>query len=139
MTPRPRANSRQEPPATRPGSPSPSSPSIRRAARSCSPGIRWLFGVAVRAALAKTGLGRLRPYDLRHSAASLLLAADEHPKVVQEMLGHASITLTLQTNSQARAHPLPSNDAPLDLEASSVVTDFARPALDSSPLRGEWP
>jgi integrase len=53
----------------------------------------------VSVALAETGLGRLRPYDLRHSAASLLLASGEHPKVVSEMLGHARIGLTLDTYS----------------------------------------
>ena len=38
-------------------------------------------------------------YDLRHSCATLLLAAGEHPKVVQERLGHSSIVLTLDTYS----------------------------------------
>lgn len=45
-----------------------------------------------------------RMYDLRHSCATLLLAAGENPKVVSERLGHASITLTLDTYS----HVLPS-------------------------------
>ena len=45
----------------------------------------------------------LRLYDLRHTSATLLLAAGEHPKVVSERLGHASITLTLDTYS----HVLP--------------------------------
>ena len=45
----------------------------------------------------------IRLYDLRHSCASLLLAAGEHPKVVSERLGHASITLTLD----AYSHVLP--------------------------------
>lgn len=45
----------------------------------------------------------LRLYDLRHTCATLLLAANEHPKVVSERLGHASITLTLDTYS----HVLP--------------------------------
>jgi integrase len=53
----------------------------------------------IKAALVATNLARLRPYDLRHSAASLLLAAGEHPKVVCEMLGHARIGLTLDTYS----------------------------------------
>lgn len=44
-----------------------------------------------------------RLYDLRHSCATLLLAAGEHPKVVSERLGHASITLTLDVYS----HVLP--------------------------------
>jgi integrase len=47
--------------------------------------------------------GTLRLYDLRHSCATLLLAQGEHPKVVSERLGHASITLTLDTYS----HVLP--------------------------------
>lgn len=44
-----------------------------------------------------------RLYDLRHSCATLLLAAGEHPKVVSERLGHATITLTLDVYS----HVLP--------------------------------
>src|SRR5690606_23509252 len=48
-------------------------------------------------ALRVTGLARMRPYDLRHSAATLLLAAGEHPKIVSELLGHAKVTLTLDT------------------------------------------
>ena len=39
----------------------------------------------------------IRLHDLRHGAASLMLAAGVEPKVVQETLGHASITLTLDT------------------------------------------
>jgi integrase len=50
-------------------------------------------------ALEATGLAKMRPYDLRHSAATLLLAAGEHPKVVAELLGHSKITLTLDTYS----------------------------------------
>ncbi len=40
-----------------------------------------------------------RLYDLRHTCATLLLSRNVHPKYVQEMLGHASITLTLDTYS----------------------------------------
>lgn len=35
----------------------------------------------------------------RHTAASLMLTQGVHPKVVQEMLGHATITITLDTYS----------------------------------------
>ncbi len=38
-------------------------------------------------------------HGLRHSYASALLAAGEHPKVVQELLGHAQISMTLDTYS----------------------------------------
>jgi integrase len=37
----------------------------------------------------------LRLYDLRHTCATLLLAANENPKVVSERPGHASITLMM--------------------------------------------
>jgi integrase len=45
----------------------------------------------------------LRLYDLRHSCATLLLAANENPKVVGERLGHASIRMTMDVYS----HVLP--------------------------------
>lgn len=38
-------------------------------------------------------------YSLRHSCATLLLAAGENPKVVAERLGHASVKMTLDTYS----------------------------------------
>jgi integrase len=50
-----------------------------------------------------TGLEPLRPYDLRHTCATLLLASGEHPKVVAERLGHASTVMTLD----AYSHVLP--------------------------------
>lgn len=49
--------------------------------------------------LERADLPRMRMYDLRHSAATLRLANGEHPKVVAELLGHASVTLTLDTYS----------------------------------------
>ncbi|HEV7642922.1 MAG TPA: tyrosine-type recombinase/integrase [Pyrinomonadaceae bacterium] len=53
--------------------------------------------------LKKAGLPEIRLYDLRHTTATLLLTANENPKVVSERLGHASISLTLDTYS----HVLP--------------------------------
>lgn len=40
-------------------------------------------------------LPRIRLHDTRHTAASLMLAAGVQPKVVQEMLGHADVRITL--------------------------------------------
>jgi integrase len=54
--------------------------------------------------LKEAGLPDIRVHDLRHSHASLLLASGVNPKLVQERLGHASITLTLDTYS----HVIPS-------------------------------
>ncbi len=50
-------------------------------------------------ALARAGLPHMRFHDLRHTAATLMLKAGVHPKVVSEMLGHSSIGLTLDTYS----------------------------------------
>ena len=49
--------------------------------------------------LKQAGLPAIRFHDLRHTAATLLLTQGVHPKVVSEMLGHATITLTLDTYS----------------------------------------
>jgi integrase len=53
--------------------------------------------------LAQAGLPRFRPYDLRHTLATLLLAEGVSVKVVSERLGHSSIRQTLDTYS----HVLP--------------------------------
>lgn len=45
--------------------------------------------------LAEAGLPRVRVHDLRHSAATLLLEAGVHPRVVAERLGHASPALVM--------------------------------------------
>jgi integrase len=50
-------------------------------------------------ALERAGLPDLRPHDLRHTAATLLLELGVNPKIVQDLLGHSTITLTLNTYS----------------------------------------
>ncbi len=47
----------------------------------------------------KAGIPRVRFHDLRHSHATQLLASGVHPKIVQERLGHSTITLTLDLYS----------------------------------------
>ncbi len=47
----------------------------------------------------KAELPPIRLHDLRHTAATMALAAGVHPKVVQERLGHANINITLDTYS----------------------------------------
>jgi integrase len=41
----------------------------------------------------------IRFHDLRHTSATLMLANGEHPKIVQERLGHANISMTLDRYS----------------------------------------
>ncbi len=49
--------------------------------------------------LQRAELPKIRFHDLRHTAATLLLSQGVHPKIVQERLGHAQISLTLDTYS----------------------------------------
>jgi integrase len=51
---------------------------------------RWWYPLLQRA-----GLPRIRFHDLRHTAATLLLARGVNVKVVSEMLGHSSVAITL--------------------------------------------
>ncbi len=69
--------------------------------------VRRLFLDALRDA----GLPHMRLHDLRHSAATILLAKGVHPKLVQELLGHSNISMTMDVYS----HVLPS--------MQQVVTD----------------
>lgn len=50
-------------------------------------------------ALLDARLPRIRVHDLRHTTTSVLLEAGTHPKVVQDLLGHSTIQLTLDTYS----------------------------------------
>jgi integrase len=54
--------------------------------------------------LKRVGLPHMRFHDLRHTCATLLLSRGVHPKFVQELLGHATIAITLDTYS----HVMPS-------------------------------
>jgi integrase len=55
------------------------------------------FRQAVKRAL----LPEIRLHDLRHTHATLALRAGIHPKVVSERLGHATVSITLDTYSHA--------------------------------------
>jgi integrase len=53
--------------------------------------------------LKRAGLPDIRFHDLRHTCATLLLSHGHHPKFVQDLLGHASVAMTLDRYS----HVLP--------------------------------
>ncbi len=53
--------------------------------------------------LGRAGLPEIRFHDLRHTCATLYLAEGVNPKIVQEILGHANISVTMDTYS----HVLP--------------------------------
>jgi integrase len=70
------------------------------------------------------GLPGLRIHDLRHAHATLMLGAGIHPKVVSERLGHASVTITLDTYS----HVLPGLQA---AAAEALDTILAKPESEA--------
>ena len=74
--------------------------------------------------LDRLGLPRVRLHDLRHTAATHLLTTGVHPKVVQDLLGHSTIAITLDTYS----HVLP----PLAREASSHMASLLPPRLSAA-------
>lgn len=68
-------------------------------------------------ALGEAAPPAIRLHDLRHTHATALLAAGVHPKVVQERLGHATISITLDTYS----HVIPTMQrAAADMFAAAV-------------------
>ena len=59
-----------------------------------------LLSQRFRPLLERAGLpAATRFHDLRHTCATMLLKMGQHPKYVQELLGHASISITLDTYS----------------------------------------
>ncbi len=72
--------------------------------------------VQLKKLLKKADLPDIRFHDLRHSTATLLLSKGVHPKIVQEILGHSEIGMTLDTYS----HVLPT----MQREAMDGLNDF---------------
>jgi integrase len=74
--------------------------------------------------LERAGLPRIRLHDLRHSCATLLLSRNVNPKIVQELLGHANIGMTLDTYN----HILPGMMAPAVDAMEDVLNDASQVA-----------
>lgn len=63
-------------------------------------GARWSYRIAkAREVLGEENLPRLTIHGLRHTHATLLMSIGEHPKIVQERLGHSDISTTMNTYS----------------------------------------
>ena len=67
--------------------------------------------------LKRAELPTIRFHDLRHTFATILLSRGTHPKIVQEMLGHATISQTMDTYS----HVLPNMQDEVAVEMESVL------------------
>jgi integrase len=74
--------------------------------------------------LERAGVPLVRPHDARHTCATLMLGQGVHPKLVSEMLGHATVAITLDFYS----HATPA----MHREAARTLDALLRP-----PLRGQ--
>ena len=66
----------------------------------------------------------VRLHGLRHSHASHLLAENVHPKIVQERLGHHSISVTMDIYS----HLMPNMQADAAAKLDAVLRAAKKPA-----------
>ena len=66
---------------------------------------------------------KVRLHGLRHSHASHMLAANVHPKIVQERLGHSSIAITMDIYS----HLMPNMQADAAAKVDAVLKAFQKP------------
>ena len=80
------------------------------------------LGVDFQRLLKQAGLPHIRFHDLRHSAATILLTMGVNAKVVQELLGHSHINMTLGTYS----HVLPG----MHKEAMEKMNELFRKPVD---------
>ena len=72
-------------------------------------------------------LPQIRFHDLRHSHATHLLAANVHPKIAQERLGHSNVSITLNTYS----HVLPTMQKQAALKMNRLLGGVAVEAAGS--------
>lgn len=91
--------------------------------------VRRVFDPALR----RAGLPKIRFHDLRHSFASLMLAQGEHPKLISEQLGHASVQITLDRYSHLM--PQSYDSAGERLEAALFGADLQASA-SAAPANG---
>jgi len=78
----------------------------------------------------RAGLSHFRLHDARHTHASLLLKQGVHPKVVQERLGHATISTTLDLYS----HVSPGLQEKAAIGFDKVLTPKKEPAVEKHPV-----
>ena len=76
--------------------------------------------------LRRAGLPDICFHDLRHTCATLLLLQGTHPKLVQELLGHATIAMSLDTYSHF--------PYPRELSATRIFSSMSSIRCSASPL-----
>lgn len=77
-------------------------------------------------AATSVGLAGLTPHELRHTAASLAVAAGANVKAVQRMLGHASAAMTLDVYAGLFGDDLDAVAERMDEARSQILADSVR-------------
>ena len=81
-------------------------------------------------ALARLDLPRYTPHEMRHTFASRMIRAGAHPKVLQELLGHSTIKMTMDTYG----HLFPGMKREAVMKAPAVSKARARDAEAANEL-----
>ncbi|MGZ4780520.1 MAG: tyrosine-type recombinase/integrase [Oryzihumus sp.] len=89
------------------------------------------------AAASRAGLAGLTPHELRHTAASLAVAAGASVKTVQRMLGHSSAAMTLDVYSGLFDDELSDVAERLSRAAATATADFLRTNWGLSLVEGD--
>ena len=99
--------------------------SYLRSARVHEDNRSWFAG-----AVKRSGVPRITPHDLRHSAASFAVSSGANVKAVQRMLGHSSAAMTLDVYADLFADDLDAVATALDnaVSAASVGKMWAKPS-----------
>ena len=96
----------------------------------------WRRAVCLSARSRACVSSRFRIYDLRHTAASLMIQAGYPPKMLQEILGHASITTTLDLYGHLYPGDMDRYADRLDSAADEAGKSKMRPD-ETWPSRGD--
>jgi len=83
------------------------------------------------AILKAAGIPRLRFHDLRHSAATLLLAQGVSPRYISQMLGHTQVAFTMQTYAHVIKEAQQQSADKMDAILNPVAPQVAPPRFQS--------
>jgi len=78
-------------------------------------------------------LPKLRFHDLRHSAATLLLAQGVSPRYISDLLGHSQVSFTMQTYAHVLPHVKKDIANKMDEILTPVATNVASSAKEKRP------
>jgi len=80
-------------------------------------------------------LPHMRFHDLRHSAATLLLAQGVSPKHIADLVGHSQVSFTMQTYAQVLNEAQKDNAVKMDAILNPVATQLATSGEKQGPSK----